>query len=44
MELKLLADKVFGGSANLLFAPMLNEKQLTSEEVKRLRIMVDEME
>ena len=44
MELKLLADRVFDGSANLLFASMLNEKQLTPEEVKRLRIMIDEME
>ena len=43
MELKLLADKVFNGSVNLLFAPILNEKQLTPEEVKRLRIMIDEM-
>ena len=44
MELKSLADKVFDSSANLLFVSMLNEKQLTPEEVKRLRIMIDEME
>ena len=44
MEWKLLADKVFDGSANLLFASMLNEKQLNPGEAKRLRIMFDEME
>ena len=39
-----LVDKVFDGSASLLFASLLSGKQLSSEEIKRLRTMIDEME
>lgn len=39
-----LVDKVFDGSASLLFASLINGKQLSPEEVKRLRTMLDEME
>ena len=39
-----LVDKVFNGSASLLFASLLNGKQLPPEEIRRLRAMIDEME
>lgn len=39
-----LVDKVFDGSASLLFASLLNGKQLSPEEIKRMRTMIDEME
>lgn len=39
-----LVDKVFEGSASLLFASLLNGKQLPPEEIKRLRAMIDELE
>ena len=39
-----LVDKVFGGSASLLFASLLSGKQLPPEEVQRLRTLIDELE
>jgi len=39
-----LVEKVFDGSASLLFASLLNGKQLPPEEVKRLRAIIDELE
>ena len=44
MEWRLLADKVFDGSASLLFASLLSGKQLPPEEVKRMRTMINAME
>lgn len=39
-----LVEKVFDGSASLLFASLLSGKQLPPEEVRRLRAMIDELE
>ncbi len=39
-----LVEKVFNGSASLLFASLLSGKQLPPEEIKRLRALVDELE
>lgn len=39
-----LVEKVFDGSASLLFASLLSGKQLPPEEIRRLRTMIDEME
>lgn len=39
-----LVDKVFDGSASLLFASLLSGKQLPPEEVRRLRTLIDELE
>jgi len=39
-----LVEKVFDGSASLLFASLLSGKQLPPEEIKRLRAMIDELE
>lgn len=39
-----LVDKVFGGSASLLFASLLSGRQLPPEEVQRLRALIDELE
>ena len=39
-----LVEKVFSGSASLLFASLLNGKQLPPEEIQRLRAMIDELE
>ena len=38
-----LVDKVFDGSASLLFASLLSGKSLSPEEVQRLRALVDEL-
>ena len=37
-------EKVFDGSASLLFASLLNGKKLSREEIQRLRKLVDELE
>ncbi len=39
-----LVEKVFDGSASLLFASLLSGKQLSPEEVQRLRAIIDELE
>ncbi len=39
-----LVEKVFDGSASLLFASLLNRKKLSREEIQRLRKLVDELE
>lgn len=39
-----LVDKVFDGSASLLFASLLSGKRLSPEEIRRLRALVDELE
>ncbi len=39
-----LVEKVFDGSASLLFASLLSGNQLPPEEIKRLRAMIDELE
>ena len=39
-----LLDKVFGGSAELLFASILSDRPLSKEEVARLRALVEEYE
>lgn len=38
-----LVDKVFEGSASLLFASLLNGKTLSQEEIRRLKRLVDEL-
>ena len=38
-----LIDKVFDGSASLLFASLLSGKSLPPEEIQRLRALVDEL-
>ena len=39
-----LLDKVFGGSAELLFASILSDRPLSKEEAARLRTLVEEYE
>lgn len=39
-----LVEKVFDGSASLLFASLLSGKQLPPEEIRRLRALIDELE
>lgn len=39
-----LINKVFDGSADLLFASLLNRKNLTPEEIERLRNIVNSLE
>ena len=39
-----LVDKVFDGSASLLFASLFSGKQLPPEEIQRLRALIDELE
>ena len=43
-EADTLLDKVFGGSAELLFASLLNRKKLSAEEIARLKQIVDELQ
>jgi BlaI family penicillinase repressor len=38
-----LINKVFDGSADLLFASMLSRKNLTAEEIERLKQIVDRL-
>lgn len=42
-EASSLVDKVFDGSPSLLFASLLGGKQLSQEELDRLRQMVEEL-
>ena len=39
-----LINKVFDGSADLLFASLLNRKNLSSEEIERLKQLVNNLE
>lgn len=39
-----LINKIFDGSANLLFASLLNRKELTAEEIDRLKQIVNSLE
>ena len=39
-----LVNKVFDGSADLLFASLLGRKDLSSEEIVRLKALVNELE
>ncbi len=43
-ETEELIDKLFDGSADLLFASLLGGKQLSTDQIERLRQMVAEME
>ena len=43
-EADTLLDKVFGGSAELLFASVLSGRQLKKEELERLRALVEAQE
>ena len=40
-EADALVDKVFGGSAELLFASILSDRSLSKEELARLRALVE---
>lgn len=37
-----LVDKIFGGSAEMLFASVLSDRSLSGEELARLRALVEE--
>lgn len=39
-----LVDKVFGGSAELLFASILSDRTLSKDELARLRALVEAQE
>lgn len=39
-----LINKVFDGSANLLFASLLNMKYLSAEEIEKLKQLVNDLE
>ena len=39
-----LVEKVFGGSAELLFASILSDRSLTKDELARLKALVEEYE
>lgn len=39
-----LVDKVFGGSAELLFASILSDRSLSKDELVRLRALVEAQE
>ena len=43
-EAETLVDKVFGGSAELLFASILSDRSLSKEEIARLKALVEAME
>lgn len=43
-EADALLDKVFGGSAELLFVSVLSGRKLKKEELERLRALVEEQE
>ena len=43
-EADTLLDKVFGGSAELLFASVLSGRKLKKEELERLRALVEAQE
>ena len=37
-------NRVFGGSVPLLFSALLQQKKMSTEEIKKLKQMIDEME
>jgi len=39
-----LIDKIFGGSADQLFASLLSRKKLDGDQLRRLKRLVDELE
>ncbi len=39
-----LIDRVYGGSADMLFASLLSRKKLSAEQIARLKKIVDELE
>ncbi|WPP39353.1 BlaI/MecI/CopY family transcriptional regulator [Paenibacillus hunanensis] len=39
-----LVNRIFGGSTNKLFASLLGKKELTDEQIERLKKMVDELD
>ena len=43
-EADTLVEKVFGGSAELLFALMLSDRSLSKDELARLKALVEAME
>lgn len=43
-ETEELINKVYGGSADQLFAALLNRKNLTAEQISRLKQFVQELE
>ena len=43
-EADTLVEKVFGGSAELLFASILSDRSLSKEELARLKTLVEEYE
>ena len=43
-EAETLVDKVFGGSAELLFASILSDRSLSKDEIARLKALVEAME
>ena len=43
-EADTLVEKVFGGSAELLFASILSDRALSKEELARLKTLVEEYE
>lgn len=43
-ETKELINKVFDGSADLLFASLLNRKNLSTKEIERLKQIVNDLE
>lgn len=43
-EADTLVDKVFSGSAELLFASILSDRSLTREEIERLKALVEAQE
>ena len=43
-EADTLVEKVFGGSAELLFASILSDRSLSKDEVARLKALVEEYE
>lgn len=42
-EMVELINKIFDGSADLLFASLLNRKRLTADEIERLKQIVDDL-
>ncbi|MEK3903143.1 BlaI/MecI/CopY family transcriptional regulator [Paenibacillus sp. FSL R7-0179] len=43
-ETEELVNKIFDGSVDLLFAALLNKRNLSTEEVQRLKRLVNELE
>ncbi len=39
-----LIDKIYGGSADKLFAALLDRKKLSAEQIQKLKNLVDELE